>query len=90
MWRAVLRWGTALCVLGIAGLLAAQVIERAKLEAPAPTPILYDRHGAFLAQIGHQTAAPDKRQRIDYGYWTVPALPDRIVRATLALEDRRF
>jgi len=44
----------------------------------------------FLAQIGHETVAPDTRQRIDYGYWTVPALPDRVVCATLALEDRRF
>src|SRR6516165_1697784 len=44
----------------------------------------------FLAQIGHETVAPDTRQRIAYGYWTVPALPDRVVCATLALEDRRF
>ena len=88
--RPRLRWGAALCVLGVAGLFVVQVVERAKLEAPGPTPILYDHHGAFLAQIGHQTVAPDSRQRIDYGYWTVAAPPDRVVRATLALEDRRF
>jgi penicillin-binding protein 1C len=89
-WRSALCWGAALCVLAAAGLFGVQVVERARLEAPAPTPILYDRHGAFLAQIGHQTVAPDNGRRIDYGYWTVPALPDRVVRATLALEDRRF
>jgi penicillin-binding protein 1C len=88
--RKGLSWGAALCVLGIAGLFVVPVVERAKLDAPAPTPILYDRHGAFLAQIGHQTVAPDTRRRIDYGYWTVAAPPDRVVRATLALEDRRF
>src|SRR5215469_386210 len=90
MWRAGLHWGAALCVLGVAGLFIVQVIERANLEAPAPTPILYDRHGAFLAQIGRQTVTPGNERRIDYGYWTVAALPDRVVRATLALEDRRF
>jgi penicillin-binding protein 1C len=79
-----------LCVLGVVGLFVVQVVERARLEAPAPTSILYDRHGGFLAQIGHQTVAPDNGRRIDYGYWTVPALPDRVVHATLTLEDRRF
>ena len=89
-WRAGVRWGAALCVLGVAGLFVVQVVERAKLEAPGPTPILYDHHGAFLAQIGHQTVAPVNGRRIEYGYWTVLALPDRVVNATLALEDRRF
>jgi penicillin-binding protein 1C len=63
------------------------VNERAQLIAPAPTPILYDRSGAFLAQIGHVDPASG---RIDYGYWPLEQLPDRVVRATLALEDRRF
>jgi membrane carboxypeptidase/penicillin-binding protein PbpC len=89
-WRAGLRWGTALSALGLAGLFVVQVVGRARLDAPAPTPILYDRHSAFLAQIGDQTVAPDNGRRIGYGYWTVAAPPDRVVRATLALEDRRF
>ncbi len=68
----------------------ATVAARAHFEAPAPTPIVYDRNGLFLAQFGHETPAPNGRARIEYGYWTVETLPPRIVRATLALEDRRF
>jgi penicillin-binding protein 1C len=64
---------------------AFQVAERAHFVAPAPTPILYDRSGEFLAQFG------DVRDgRVSYGYWAVPVLPERVVAATLAVEDRRF
>lgn len=63
------------------------VDQRARLTAPAPTPILYDRAGAFLTQIGHIDEAS---RRVDYGYWPLEQLPDRFVKATLALEDRRF
>jgi penicillin-binding protein 1C len=59
------------------------------LRAPNPTPVVYDRNGAFLTQIGHETGDKAER-RIDYGYWQVDPPPDRVVRATLALEDRRF
>src|SRR6186997_2675416 len=86
------RWsagGAAAGALALAGVYGAAVAERTTLVAPKPTPILYDRTGAFLSQIGHEsreTEAP----RIDYGYWVIDPLPDRVVRATLALEDRRF
>jgi penicillin-binding protein 1C len=73
----------AACVLVYAHL----VNQRAHLAAPVPTPILYDRSGAFLTQIGH---SDDESRRVDYGYWPLAQLPDRVVRATLALEDRRF
>src|SRR5919205_3301726 len=76
--------------LGIAVIYGWQVAGRARLEAPAPTPILYDRHGTFLSQIGHETGADRKNPALDYGYWPIDPLPDRVVRATLALEDRRF
>jgi len=82
--------GIALSANATAGIFLLQVVQRAHLDAPAPTPILYDRHGAFLAQIGHETASPDGARRIAYGYWVAAPPPDRIVRATLALEDRRF
>jgi penicillin-binding protein 1C len=85
-----LRAGLLLGLGGIAGLFALEVALRAHLAAPAPTPILYDRHGAFLAQIGHEAFAPDGARRVAYGYWVVAPPPPRIVRATLALEDRRF
>ena len=75
------RW---LALAAISALLlpyVATVASRAHFEAPAPTPIVYDRNGEFLAQFGTERG---------YGYWTVAALPPRLVRATLALEDRRF
>jgi penicillin-binding protein 1C len=65
------------------------VDQRARLIAPSPTPILYDRNGAFIAQLGHESGGGAAR-RVDYGYWTIANPPDRIARATLALEDRRF
>ncbi len=68
----------------------AVVLSRAHFEAPAPTPIVDDRHGVFLAQFGDDLTAADGRHRTEYGYWPVDAPPERIVSATLALEDRRF
>ncbi|ATQ70381.1 MULTISPECIES: transglycosylase domain-containing protein [Methylosinus] len=53
----------------------------AALVAPEPTPIVYDRNGAFVTQIGAHA---------DYGYWPLRAVPERVALATLALEDRRF
>ena len=64
--------------------LAAEIARGAHLSAPAPTPIVYDRAGAFLTQAGHHAG-----MRVEYGYWTTPP-PPRVVAATLALEDRRF
>ena len=61
------------------------VVQRAHLDTLRATPILTDRHGAFLAQFGNVTEG-----RTEYGYWALPAVPDRVARATLALEDRRF
>ncbi|WP_413992804.1 transglycosylase domain-containing protein [Labrys okinawensis] len=72
----------AACIL----LYAHLINQRAQLIAPPPTPILYDRAGAFLTQVG----LDDESGRVDYGYWPLEELPDRVVRATLALEDRRF
>lgn len=66
------------------------ILDRARLEAPPATPILYDRNGAFLAQLGNAAEAPGRGRRLDYGYWPLETLPPRVVAATLALEDRRF
>jgi penicillin-binding protein 1C len=68
----------------------AVVLQRAHFEAPAPTPILYDRHGVFLAQYGDEVASRVGRRLTEYGYWPVDPPPSRVVSATLALEDRRF
>src|SRR5262245_6129428 len=43
----------------------------ATLNAPAPTPILLDRDGGFMAQL----AAPDDA---GYGYWAIADLPPRV------------
>ncbi len=61
----------------------------AHLAAPAPTPIVLDRDGAFLTQAGHETARADGGRQVEYGFWRTPP-PPRVVAATLALEDRRF
>jgi penicillin-binding protein 1C len=63
-------------------------LARSDLIAPRPTPIVYDRNGVFVTQIG-LTDATDP-SRVDYGYWPLTKIPDRVARATLALEDRRF
>jgi penicillin-binding protein 1C len=68
-----------------AGVYLGQVASRARLVAPAATEILYDRHGQFLAQFGDVQDG-----RVEYGFWRVGDVPDRVARATLALEDRRF
>jgi penicillin-binding protein 1C len=47
--------------------------------------LLYDRQGTLLAQFGDQIGG-----RTEYGFWPVARVPDRVARATLALEDRRF
>lgn len=60
------------------------VARHAHFTAPPPTPIAYDRDGRFLAQYGHVDGS-----RTEYGYWRT-APPEEVVRATIALEDRRF
>jgi penicillin-binding protein 1C len=63
------------------GILSAWAAPLIRLQTPAASVLLTDSHGAFLAQIA---------ERNEYGYWAVDKLPQRVVRATLALEDRRF
>jgi penicillin-binding protein 1C len=78
------------CALGIAPS-AQRVMQEATLEAPRPTPLIYDRHGRFLTEIAVETSVgPDGARQLDHGYWPITHLPDRVARATLALEDRRF
>jgi penicillin-binding protein 1C len=55
----------------------------ARLEAPAATFLLRDRHDRFLGEVG----APADGE---LGYWPVDVIPPRVVAATLALEDRHF
>ena len=61
--------------------IASFALYRARLIAPEPTPLVLDRQGRFLTQIEGEQG---------YGYWPVNELPERVVAATLALEDRHF
>ena len=80
-----------LVTLGIGALCAQRVMQDATLEAPRPTPIIYDRHGRFLTEIAVETSTSrDGGRQLDHGYWPTEHPPDGVVRATLALEDRRF
>src|SRR5262249_9691498 len=93
-WRTIWRWraaGAAVAALGLAVVFVHEISRRARLDAPRPTLILSDRNGAFLTQIGNASPSTAKNTpRLDYGYWPLERLPERIVRATLALEDHRF
>ena len=87
------RIAAALAVVALiafAASFARDVAARARLASPPPTPILYDRHGAFITQIGNAGVSADGVRKLDYGYWPIDNPPERIARATLALEDRRF
>ena len=77
--------GASLCLCLAA--LSVVALSRAKLVAPKPTLIVYDRHESFITQVSF---AKDEQDRGDFGYWPLERAPDRVVRATLALEDRRF
>jgi penicillin-binding protein 1C len=86
--RFPLRW-IGLAVLGLLAVWGARVVQDAHLAAPAPTAFITDRNGHFIAQAGHESLRADGRRQVEYGYWPVEP-PARVVRATLALEDRRF
>ncbi len=80
--------GLAIVAGGLLVALAIPVVmaaSRATLEAPDPTLLLRDRHGRFLGEIG-----PGDDPDAERGYWPVDPLPDRVVAATVAIEDRRF
>lgn len=57
--------------------------SRSDLQDPPQTLLVRDRSGAFLGELGDPSAE-------GVGYWRVDPLPERVVAATLALEDRRF
>jgi penicillin-binding protein 1C len=89
LWRAALcRLGAVLAVATVATYVT-HVVADAHLAALEPTAIVTDRNGVFLTQAGHETPRPGGGRQVEYGYWPVSP-PDRVVRATLALEDRRF
>jgi penicillin-binding protein 1C len=80
------------CALAIVAACVAWLVRaavmRADLISPRATAIVYDRNGAFVTQIG--VVDVKDASHVDYGYWPLTTIPDRVARATLALEDRRF
>jgi penicillin-binding protein 1C len=76
--------------VGGGAMIAQEARNGADLVAPPATQIVYDRHGAFLTQIGHVTHNARGEKNVDYGYWPLAQIPERVARATLILEDRRF
>jgi penicillin-binding protein 1C len=78
-------------VVACAVWLSHEALSHAELVAPRASAIVYDRNGAFLTQIGEKTRDPvTNAARVDYGYWPLKTVPEKIAHATLALEDRRF
>ncbi len=59
---------------------------RSTLVAPAPTLLVRDRAGRFVGELADRANPKDER----LGFWEVDELPERVVAATLAIEDRRF
>ena len=56
---------------------------RSRLLAPEPTYLVRDVHDRFLGEVA---PSPDA----ELGYWPATPLPERVIAATLAVEDRRF
>ncbi len=65
------------------GFILMQGISGAALKSYSPSRMLQFSDGSFLAQVGGG-------KKTGYGYWPVAKLPERVVAATIALEDRRF
>ena len=57
--------------------------RRSRLITPEPTFLVRDRSDRFLGEVAPSSDA-------ELGYWRIDALPERVVAATLAVEDRRF
>jgi penicillin-binding protein 1C len=82
LYRAVVKvllGAGILCVFAI--VLAA--IPRSGIDMSEPSSLITDRHGMFMAEL-------ESADYAGYGFWPLDAIPQRVVTATIALEDRRF
>jgi penicillin-binding protein 1C len=82
-WRAVLRFRRRTLVAALVITAAVGAVLRSRLITPEPTFLLRDRRDRFLGEVAPSNDA-------ELGYWRLGALPERVVAATLAVEDRRF
>ena len=85
---AVIRLGATL-VVATAAVVVAHATADVRLAGPGATAFVTDRYGTFITQAGHESMRPGGGRQVEYGFWPV-APPQAVVRATLALEDRRF
>jgi penicillin-binding protein 1C len=70
----------------IAAILATVLVTlglRSRLLAPETMYLVRDRHDRFIGEVAPSPSG-------EFGYWPVEPLPDRVIAATLAVEDRRF
>lgn len=80
--RGLFAWSAGTLAVALLGLMV-YAFSLATLTAPSPTLLLLDRQDRFLAESADPSGD-------GYGYWPVQELPQRVVAATLALEDKRF
>lgn len=81
------RWLAALSPLALAwAAFVAVALWRSTFTAPAPTLLVRDRAGRFVGELPDRANPRDER----LGFWPVEEIPERVVAATLAIEDRRF
>jgi len=77
----------AIAVVAIAVVFVAwlffEALPKAQLIAPEPSTLLLDRHQEFLAELSPD---PDRGS----GFWPLQHWPERVINATLALEDKNF
>ena len=89
-FRSNRRWLLLVAPLVVAwSAFVALAFWRSTFVAPAPTLLVRDRVGRFLGELpdfGDGRHPRDER----LGFWPVEELPERVVAATLAIEDRRF
>ncbi len=61
----------------------ATALLHTELVSPDPTYLIYDKNGNYIDEY-----APGENQ--NFGYWPLEEMPDKAVKATLAVEDHRF
>jgi len=64
-------------------LLIAAASLRSGISTPTASALITDRNGEFMAEL-------ESANYGGYGFWPLDNLPQRVVTATLALEDRHF
>jgi penicillin-binding protein 1C len=81
---ALRRHARKLWLLTGVGVLALLALDAARLDlrGPAPSYLLLDRNGRFIAELNAKGE--------EFGYWPLAELPPRVLAATQVLEDRRF